>query len=168
MEIFNPKSFFFSLTAPSITFLFGGTNSGKTHLMGQILSQFRQLFASNVQVANVVLVYSFYQPYYNLYFDAIKTFFPKVKIQVFKGLTSENVAELKKSELWHLKGANDYTIFILDDVASSISKDLDAFWEGRCHHERISKLKLRHIQSMCNFFLHLQFALYWLNNTAPT
>ena len=139
MDFFKPKSFFFSLAAPSITFLFGGSNSGKSHLMGQILGQFQQLFTSNVRVVNFVLVYSFYQPYYNAYIEAVKKNNPEVRIQVLKGLTPENVASLQRVETWRVKGKNDYSLFILDDVASSISKDLDAFWEGRCHHEKISK-----------------------------
>ena len=140
MEFFNPKPFFFALTAPSITFLFGGTNSGKTHLLGQILSQFHHLFDSKIQVVNFVLVYSFYQDYYNLYIDAVKTLFPKVKVTVFKGLTPENVVELQKAETWKVAGPHECSIFILDDVASSISRDFDAFWEGRCHHERIGRI----------------------------
>lgn len=139
MEIFNPKSFFLSLSAPCITFLFGGTSSGKTHLMGQILGQFQQLFTSNVRVVNFVLVYSFYQPYYNAYIEAVKKINPKVRIQVLKGLTPENVETLQKTDTWRVAGENEFSIFILDDVASSISKEFDAFWEGRCHHERISK-----------------------------
>ena len=55
MEFFNPKSFFLTIAAPSITFLFGGSNSGKTHLLGQLLSQFRSLFDSNVKVVILYL-----------------------------------------------------------------------------------------------------------------
>lgn len=141
MEFFNPKTFLFSLAAPSITFLFGGSNSGKTHLLGQILSQFRSLFNRDEQIiiVNFVLVYSFYQDYYNSYIEAIRKVFPNVKVRAFKGLTAENIAQLQKAETWRVKGKNEYSLFILDDVGSSISKDFDAFWEGRCHHEKISK-----------------------------
>ena len=138
MEFFNPKSFFLSFSVPSITFLFGGTNSGKTHLLGQILSQFKTLFDPRIKIVNFVLVYSFYQDYYSLYIEAIRMLFPKVKVRVFKGLTPENVAELQKVETWHVNGKNEYSVFILDDVASSITADFNSFWEGRCHHEKIS------------------------------
>ena len=142
MEFFNPKSFLLRMTAPSITFLFGGSFSGKTYLLRQILGQFQTLFDSNVKVVNFVLVYSFYQDYYNHYIDAIKLLFPKVKVRVLKGLTPENVAELQKTDTWRIKSKSEYSIFILDDVASSINKEFDAFWEGRCHHENISESKL--------------------------
>jgi hypothetical protein len=124
---------------PSITFLFGGTKSGKTHLLGQLLSEFRSLFDKNVKVVNFVLVYRFYQEYYSEYIKAVKSAFPKVRIHVFKELTPENVAELQNSRLWSVDGKDEYSIFILDDVASTITKDLNDFWEGRCHHENISK-----------------------------
>ena len=139
MDFFKPKSFFLCLAAPSITFLFGGSNSGKTHLLCQLLSQFGALFDSNVKVVNFVLVYKYYQDYYNSYIEAVRSIFPKVKIHVFKGLTPENVSKLQKGEMWRTKNDGEYSIFILDDVASVISKDLDAFWEGRCHHEKISE-----------------------------
>ena len=142
MEFFNPKSFVFCMAAPSITFLFGGTNSGKTHLLSQLLAQFQSLFDSNVKVVNLVLVYSFYQDYYNHYLDAIKSLFPNVKVRVFRGLTPEHVAEIQKAETWRTENPDEYSIFILDDVASSISKEFDEFWEGRCHHEKISKNKV--------------------------
>lgn len=139
MEFFNPKTFVLCLTAPSITFLFGGTNSGKTHLLGQILNQFRILFDSNVKVVNLVLVYTFYQDIYNVYVEAIRRLFPKVKVKVLKGLTPEHIRELQKQETWRGNGKDEYSILILDDVASSIGKEFDGFWEGRCHHENISK-----------------------------
>ena len=151
MEFFNPKSFFLTIAAPSITFLFGGSNSGKTHLLSQLLSQFRSLFDSNVKVVNFVLVYTYYQDYYNDYIDAVKRVFPKVKVRVFKGLTPENVAKLQKVDTWRTKGKNEYSIFILDDVASVISKDIDAFWEGRCHHENISKTRKSDPEIVCLF-----------------
>ena len=139
MEFFNPKSFTLCMAAPSITFLFGGSSSGKTHLLAQILSQFRTLFDSDVKVVNLVLVYSFYQDYYNNYLNAIKVLFPKVRVRVLKGLTPENITELQNPKTWRKASDDEYSIFILDDVASSISKEFDAFWEGRCHHENISK-----------------------------
>jgi chromosomal replication initiation ATPase DnaA len=138
MEFFNPKSFVLQITAPSLVFLFGGSNSGKTHLLGQILSQFQSLFDSNIKVVNFVLIYKFYQEYYNGYIDAIKFLFPKVKVTVLKGLTPENIHLLQKSETWRTK-TGEHSILIFDDVASTISKEFDGFWEGRCHHEKISK-----------------------------
>ena len=140
MEFFKPKPFFFSMMAPSLNFLFGGTNSGKTHLLGQILSEFQCLFDSKVKVVNFVLVYSFYQDRYNTYINAIKSVYPNVKVQVLKGLTPDNVSKLQNADTWRVNGSDEYSIFILDDVASLITREFDAFWEGRCHHEKISKM----------------------------
>ena len=163
MDFFNPKPFLLRMTAPSITFLFGGSFSGKTYLLRQILGQFQALFDSDVKVVNFVLVYSFYQDYYNHYIEAIKLLFPKVKIRVLKGLTPENVVELQKSDTWRVKNKGEYSIFILDDVASSITKEFDAFWEGRCHHENISKSK----KSLHILFHVFQFLLCCVSNTPP-
>jgi hypothetical protein len=92
-----------------------------------------------VKVVNLVLVYTFYQEYYNVYIDTVKYLFPKVNVTVLKGLTPENMDVLQKVDIWRVKSKDEYSIFIMDDVASSISKEFDLFWEGRCHHENISK-----------------------------
>jgi hypothetical protein len=141
-DLFERKEFQFAMLPPCITMLLGATKSGKTHLLGQILKNFRNIFAKGTVVVRFVLVYAQFQPVYTQFVDDIKTHYPRCQTVIFQGFSDETVEKLKKPSFWENKNKNEMSILILDDVSKSLNKNADDFFDMLSHHSNISMLNI--------------------------
>ena len=142
--MFDNKSFFFALNAPSIFLIIGSTASGKSYLIGSLLDQFKSIFTKGIKIKRMIVVYSTYQQFYHQYAKSLKRQFPSMENPIgLQGLTADTIAKLKRTETWKTTTSggdeNQYSILVLDDVSHSLNKEMDDFFEVWSHHQKISR-----------------------------